>query len=472
MSSRFGSLALILACAACAPVGGDLTPAGDELNQGGSGGTATGSTPFPCDVGTVLASKCWSCHGDETQFGAPMRLTSWESVHATYGEENTPVYQRVQARIHDTASPMPPLNNPRLSAEEKAILDAWVAQGAPPGNGCAPPGGGQGGSSVGGSGTGGSYYNTGGASTGTGGSNIPSILPDGGAPVWSEENVPVEPAPEECDYIEFRARQDASNAKFSVPTGEQYYCFGFQMDLEPGAQGLAFYPEVDNTAVIHHWLLYKTDGAQVDGSKNSCIGAHPDGQLIAGWAPGAGPVFMPQHVGLTLGGGSFMLEVHYYNSGPQTQDNSGVRVCKAKQQRPKSAGISWLGTEAIFLIAPGAHQVPSTCTPNITEPIHVLLSWPHMHKYGRRMTATIRRANGATEPLFDVPFDFNYQYQYPTPAILNPGDSIETVCHFETNGYVVFGQGTNDEMCYNFVTAYPEGALVSAGLLHSNSCSM
>ena len=487
MSLRSGSIAIAFLVGACSPVQSDLdgsewstTP---DAAQGAAGTqVSSGGTPFPCEVGAALQSKCWGCHGVQQNYGAPVPLTSWEAVHHPTVDGTEAIYQRMKRRIHDTASPMPPLGQPPLTAQEIALLDAWVDQGGPAGNGCSPPpgSGGASGASGQGGGSGGSYYGGAGGMPegGSGGYVGPLPLPDGGAPEWTVEDVPVEPDPSECDYLTIHARQDASGAKYNVPSGEQYYCFGFQIPMDPGSQGLAFYPEIDNTNVIHHWLLYKAALPQTDGSVSACVGFHPDGELIAGWAPGAPAWFMPEHVGFELGAGSFILEVHYFNNGPPTQDGSGVRVCKAKQPRPTTASISWLGTEWISI--PGVtgttpdtyFQVPSNCKPNITAPIHILRSWPHMHQLGRHMSATIHRANGSTEPLFDVPFSFANQLQYDTPAILNTGDWVETRCYYEnTSGVPVsFGEFTQQEMCYNFVVAYPARALTAIGL-HTNSCN-
>ena len=87
------------------------------------------------------------------------------------------------------------------------------------------------------------------------------------------------------------------------------------------------------------------------------------------------------------------------------------------------------------------------------------------------MTAVIDRAGGAVDPLFDVQFDFNSQWQYATPAVINAGDSILTTCHFDnTDTYAVsFGERTVDEMCFNFTLAYPAHTLIGGGL-HANSC--
>ena len=47
------------------------------------------------------------------------------------------------------------------------------------------------------------------------------------------------------------------------------------------------------------------------------------------------------------------------------------------------------------------------------------------------------------------------------PAIVNKGDQLRASCTFNNtgDGVVTYGDGTNEEMCYLFLTAYPAGAL-------------
>jgi hypothetical protein len=446
-----------------------------------------GNTPFPCDVGAVLQQKCWGCHGSPTNYGAPMTLLKDEDVHGTTRDGTEQIYQRMEKRIHDTSSPMPMRGFPQLTPAELGTLDAWIAQGAPGGTGCSPPpavgaaGAGTGGSAAVGSGGAVSYGGSTSVTsyagqTGSGGAVavVPTPLPDGGMTTPDPVDIPVEPDASECEMVPFHARSDANDTKFNVPSGEQYYCFGFHKDWGTGTQGLAFYPDIDNRQVIHHWLLYKAITPQVNGTNNACLGFHPDGELLAGWAPGATASFLPAHVGLDLGGGDYILEVHYNNTGAPAQDGSGVTVCKAKTPRPDTATVSWLGTEAIILPPMQNNlDIVSNCKPTITDtPIHIIKVWPHMHKLGRHMKADIHRADGTVDPLFNVDFDFNSQWGYDTPAVLKTGDYITTTCTYDndTPNVVTFGESTTSEMCYNFTYSYPARALVTFGLM-STACN-
>jgi hypothetical protein len=426
-----------------------------------------------------------------------MHLTSWEDTRAPSKDPSKPIYVRVSERIHDLANPMPPASWPaRMNANDIAVIDKWVASGAPPGDGtnvaCQPPGSpaGAGGSmstgvggTIGAGGTNGTSglppwsngganvagTSTNGGSNGTGGLNVgPPPLADGGylPPQLDGGDAPVAPAPGECTNVAMHARRDASGAPFQVPSGEGYYCFSFHLPFNGKTQGLAFYKHIDNTQVIHHWLLYKMTTPQFDGLALGCIGFHADGSLLAGWAPGGGDWFLPKDVGMDLGGGDFILEVHYSNGGAPTTDTSGVDVCLTNKLRPNTAGLFWLGTNKIDIPAGQRGTAEGHCTPQIQTPLHVLRSWPHMHRLGRHLkTNVVRAGTGAVETIIDVPFDFNSQNQYNTPFLVHPGDRLDTTCEFEntTGAAVKFGESTSSEMCYDFTVAYPDTANLPGG---------
>jgi hypothetical protein len=87
-----------------------------------------------------------------------------------------------------------------------------------------------------------------------------------------------------------------------------------------------------------------------------------------------------------------------------------------------------------------------------------------MHTIANRMRVVINRSNGTQEVIHDESFDFNSQYAYPkNDIVLHPGDTMDTSCFYQntTQDDVHFGERTQDEMCYGFITAWPRGALVT-----------
>lgn len=426
----------------------DTNPAGVDTEVPGQGGdghvdpAADGGVAvakgLPCDVGAVLSEHCSHCHGSSPAFGAPMSLVSYEDLTATSGKDPTQsVYSRVGVRIHDTKSPMPPPPHGAMAEADVATLDAWIKAGAPRSNEtCNPfPGPGDG----------------------------PSAQDDFD---YSQ-----------CDQrVSLKAHNgttpdDDTPFKLDQQVDNRYECFYFKLPFDAEMQGLAVFPLIDDERVLHHWLLYTEEGAPYqDGAHEECKGVHPNATLVTGWAPGGEGLVMPPDVGLHLPKAApdtfFILEIHYNNSGrhPDALDRSGAEICTTSKLRKNVAGVHWLGTENLLLGA-GKQDFTGTCTPQITEPIHILGFSPHMHVLGRHMKTTIERAAGGTEIAFDKPFSFENQGHYPDEITIYPGDTLKTTCTYEndTGGAVFFGEKTTDEMCYQFTLAYPLGAFNTGG---------
>jgi hypothetical protein len=405
----------------------------------------------PCDVQSILSEKCGKCHGAEVDFAAPMSLVSYAQLMApapvTKGRK---VWEQIGARIHDVRSPMPPRNEDELelNADELATLDAWVAGGGPP-------------------------------RAASDHCSTPDPTPTKDASTSPTDRYADLKGPEDCEATyDFKAHDPTDKAKpFTVPGGtnlegtvDRYICFYFKPPYSDGSQGLWFASMLDQTKVLHHWLLYGTDAAlHADGAVAPCSAAEPGAYLLAGWAPGSEDVTMPPGIGLDMPSGpgaGLILEIHYYNTDKvELPDQTGMRVCTAKANtRPNTAAVHFTGTEGIC-VPPGAtgYSTAGHCAPRQDRgDIHIISVWPHMHKAGRRMKVIINRKNGTKETLNDQPFDFNAQIRYPKDdVILKPGDSIDTTCYYDNDGTssIPFGEKTSDEMCFGFITAWPAGAL-------------
>lgn len=356
-----------------------------------------------------------------------MPLRTWEEFQVPALTDATrPVYELLPERVGNDAAPMPP--DGQISDADMQRLVQWAAAGAPA----------------------------------------------------SDETCDEDPEPEPepgvgpdelpCEVTHtFTAHADGSDNGFHVPQVDNLYqCFSFSSPLPISTQITAWAPITDDERVLHHWILYRTQTSVEEGSSQQCD-MPGDAAFVAGWAPGGENWIMPNDVGLEFGGpgDSYILQVHYNNVAGHDDavDKSGVAFCTTEQPRPNTAGILWLGTDKIA-IPPDAnnHQVsgvcPSAATTLLPEPLTVIASFPHMHQLGRAMTTTINRLGGGSDLLVNAdPFTFDNQTVYPhdPPIVVNQGDEMVTTCTFE-NTYgvpVYFGEDTEDEMCFNFIMAYP-----------------
>jgi hypothetical protein len=421
--------------------------AGDGLGPVTDGGRgSTGATGLPCEVQEVLAAGCGDCHGDPPRWGAPMALVTWEDTQQpAVSDPGKAVHELMKERLHDTEDPMPPARFDDMTADEKAVLDAWLDEGAPAAAAeetCAPE-------------------PDAGTDDGDGG------VPDSGSN-GDGHNLPCEP-----DY-EFRAFDPADPEQgYEVPTGgdgNYYKCFAFEAPFAEGEQGIAWGPLIDDERTIHHWILWESPNHYADGSMFDC-GALPDSDslFLAGWAPGGGDMVMPEDVGLKLTPGStLLLQVHYYNVAglEDVRDRSGMALCTGFG-RPREAGVVAVGPMDLN-IPPREEATHSlTCPGAVTKALggfEILASNPHAHELATRFTTEIVRNEGTAsetvELLTDVnPWDFNDQTSYPQdpPVVVNEGDGIRVTCEYynHRNTTATWGENTEDEMCFDFLLVTP-----------------
>jgi hypothetical protein len=266
---------------------------------------------------------------------------------------------------------------------------------------------------------------------------------------------------------------DARDQKYSVPTTPDFYVNFTIKAPWPGKQYIkAFRSIIDNKAVLHHWLLYRQlpGSVQAEGVQLDVSGAHPDGELLYGWAPGGDDLYLDPDLGIAIDQDSyFQLETHYNNltSGPKS-DGSGVEVCVTPHAPEHLAAQSWLGNDRI-----NGTTASGTCTPENKVPVHVILANPHMHKKGVHMKVDWTHNDGRVETIHDQPFDFDYQRSYTFDNfVVQPGDKLKTTCTYAAPAH--FGKGTEDEMCYFFTVHWPAGALARENFfsqLHgANTC--
>lgn len=108
---------------------------------GGNGASATGGSSgsgtdgLPCDVQTLLVSRCGSCHGTSPAGGAPRALVTYANL--TMADPANPTLTEAEvslARMQSTTLPMPPSPASLPTGTEIAILQNWIKAGYPSGS--------------------------------------------------------------------------------------------------------------------------------------------------------------------------------------------------------------------------------------------------------------------------------------------------------------------------------------------------
>jgi hypothetical protein len=471
-----------------AGLGGTGGVSGVGGGVGGMGGGQVGAD-VPCNVETVIKSRCGTCHGASPIGGAPMPLVTLADFTKDYTVISTTqlagqtmkVHELVKIRINQEQGTAPMPQGLPMPAEELTMLNSWLTGGAVGGTACGdvnPMGGGVGG--VGGVGGGG----------GMGG--ITDLCGDSSSAAYQ----PLVARDGEVCYDFLTHNGGFEGDPFVVQPDESYNQLYYDIPWPDGTVATRFGADFDNLGVLHHWLGFETKenfphghvATNVTGSVGGVVGGDTDAKLFGGWAVGGCNVEFPSDMGLQLpnatSGMKIMIQWHHYNfTGVPQLDASKVQVCTVPANvRPNVGGLTWLGTENFngpFGMPPGVEsKFSGTCLNETSAPITIVAFWPHMHEIGTHMFTEVLRGGTTAETVFDKPFQFDHQIHYDLDpyVVLQPGDKIRAECTFfnGTSGNVAFGQSTTQEMCYQFAFSYPVGALDKADNLSligaTNTC--
>ncbi|WP_086840319.1 monooxygenase [Amycolatopsis kentuckyensis] len=234
------------------------------------------------------------------------------------------------------------------------------------------------------------------------------------------------------------------------------------------------------------------------------------------WAPGATETLFTQDVGFKLEPGSLVILQMHYNllatdGKPAGSDRSAVRLrltdgtpqtqeldtlaldaptdlpCTADESGPlcdRAASIAdvtkrfgpEVGGTADEQLEECGRSAPKpgdtqTCDHKVEAPMTLFAGFGHMHLLGRAIKVELNPGTPNAKVVLDVPqFDFDNQrlVKLPSPVEIGPGDTLRVTCTHDAGlrkrlpqlsklppRYVVWGDGTSDEMCTGIMTVSP-----------------
>jgi hypothetical protein len=227
----------------------------------------------------------------------------------------------------------------------------------------------------------------------------------------------------------------------------------------------------------------------------------PVAGVIGAWVPGSTPSQFPVNTGLLIPAGGFVIMQMHYNTQANTDPDQSqlildtatdegiaaarVLAINGAVEIPCPEGVTgeacdrantnFEGSDLVMAIcgqtlADFALQDPanaiSTCEDVVTTSGWALSIMSHQHKLGQSTNTVLNPDTPEARVLIDIPvWDFDWQgnYWFAEPIWLNEGDVIRVTCVYDNSvsrsnpepRYVVTGEGTNDEMCLNFITILP-----------------
>jgi len=227
---------------------------------------------------------------------------------------------------------------------------------------------------------------------------------------------------------------------------------------------------------------------------------------LGAWAPGGGERVMAEDLGIPLEAGSrVVMQVHYnllagtgsdrsearLRLAPGTQDLAPLEtmLLPAPVELPCRPGVTGplcdrkaaladvkarfgqlTGLTANYLNLSCAGQGPSpvqSCSRPITERATIRAVAGHMHLLGRKITIELNPGRVNERTVLDIPvwnFDDQRSLAVDEPVAMVPGDELRVTCRHDQElrdlmpafegqpeRYVLWGEGTTDEMCLGIV---------------------
>ncbi len=249
---------------------------------------------------------------------------------------------------------------------------------------------------------------------------------------------------------------------------------------------------------------YECFGGAMLPARGGVLSGLDESDWITAWAPGGAANELPAGYGMELtNGGRIVIQMHYNLRSEQGVDNTAVRLrvsekslkplrtmlMPAPVELPCAPGetgrlcnrtdavddvISRFGADSgatiagLQLLCGGDPDAPAagsvqTCDRPVAAPAKVFAVAGHMHLLGREITVTLNPGRSDEKVLLDIPtWDFDQQGAIPLdkPVRIGPGDTLRVRCRHDAElrqqlpalqgtdpRYVVWGEGTTDEMC-------------------------
>ena len=416
-----------LAASACSSSDAKGPTTADPASRGTapSGVTRSDAVTFYGDVAPIAARHCTGCHQPGSI--APFSLVDHASAapHARSIAAATAARQMPPMPVDNGGACNTYANARWLDDGEIATFQAWAEQGAPEGDpALAMPAPG---------------------------------LPSGLGRVDAELVMASEYSPQHDDPSH---HDDYHCFVLPAPSADDAFVTGFE--VVPG-----------DSRVVHHVIAFQprneaaaTQASALDaaeaGEGYTCFGGPGvDADLFAGWAPGAGPTYLPEGTGVALAGGrDVILQVHYNLAQGVYPDRTRVRLRLSDSvDRP---GYYAPLADLDLVLPPGQANAEASrrVALNLPAPLTIHGVLPHMHELGRTLHMELESGSDST-CLVDVDrWNFHWQntWWYDTPLAFPGVNALSIRCGYDTRSRtetVTWGEGTADEMClaYLYVTS-------------------
>jgi hypothetical protein len=258
--------------------------------------------------------------------------------------------------------------------------------------------------------------------------------------------------------------------------------------------------ELDAATAGPGWTCFGGSGVQ------SAAASLDAADWVGAWAPGGGERVMAEDIGIPLAAGSrLVVQMHYNLLAGGGSDRSTVRLrlspaaggqkkaldtmllpapvelpCRDNRTKglcSRAVSVSDVKrrfdeeiarADALHLLCGALEPGPiQSCTRPVREKGTIRAVAGHMHLLGRSISVDVNKGTADAQRVLDIAvWDFDDQGSTPLeePVRIRPGDTITVTCRHDQGlrdllpafegqeeRYVVWGEGTTDEMCLGIV---------------------
>ena len=337
-------------------------------------------------IARIFQNNCVECHR-EGQI-APFAMPDYDEVVGWAEMICEVVNERRVRQWYADAEHGSWLNECRRSEEDLALINDWVAAGAPEGD--------------------------------------PANLPE---PLEFVEGWAL---PEEPDQVVYM-----SDEPFVVPAEGtvEYQYFeadpGFTEDVyvrgaecRPGAR-----------SVVHHIIVFvKTPDFKADGSTPEGV---PARMMLSGTAPGNPPTLLPEGMAIKIPAGSTLLfQMHYTANGAETPDRSSVGLIFSKPEEVAHTVETGMAINPMFEIPAQAEDYEVRSMSKFRKDGLLVFLMPHLHLRGKAFRYELEYPDKTREIVLDIPqYDFNWQnsYYFTTPKFVPKGTKMHCFARYDNS---------------------------------------
>ncbi len=223
-----------------------------------------------------------------------------------------------------------------------------------------------------------------------------------------------------------------------------------------------------NPAVVHHVIVqaFSASGPGAGWVQADSGDPRTAGDL-GGYAPGTGPLVMPQGVGRRLPAGAVLdFQMHYTPNGRVETDRTRIGLVLARE-RPRYESKTALCSTPFLWLPAGEKGTRFEAELRFPRSSRILSLRPHMHLRGDTFEFRVEYPDTRSEILLrveDYDFDWQTTYEFAEPKAMPAGTRLVCVATYDNSRgnpdnpdptrNVSWGRGTTDEMMIGFVNYY------------------